>query len=151
MINRADVRKFISIVVALVFGVGAGVSSSELWLRGRVLPYCKVAKNAEAYHMRFVRVKAKVHFGRDGMYIYEDCDPDEALAAWVEYEDGPVLGPNGEPDYVNEYSLASKPRQIKTADAIAEGEFDAKASPGCWGPKFRIVASEVELISPLRP
>ena len=144
-------RKVISIVAALVFGVGAGLGSSELWSRTRVVPYCKVAKNAEAYHMSFIRVKGKVHFGRNGMMIYEDCDPVEALAASVEFEDGPILGPNVDHDYVNEYSLYSPPRQTKTADAIVEGEFDAKASPGCWGPKFRIVAREVELISPLRP
>ena len=132
-------RKFISIVVALVFGVGAGLGSSELWLRARTLPYCQVAKNADAYHMRVVRVKAKVYFGRYGMYIAEDCDPDEALAASVEFKDGPILGP------VNEFK---SPMQTKTADAIVEGEFDANFSPGCFGPKFHILASKVELISP---
>ena len=134
-------RKFISIVVALVFGVGAGLGSSELWLRARVVPYCQVAKNAEAYHMKFIRVKAKVHFEREGMYINEDCDPDEYLAALVEFEDGPILGPS----YLNDRS--SRPMQTRTADAIVEGEFDAKASPGCFGPKFRISASKIELIS----
>jgi hypothetical protein len=76
------------------------------------------------------------------MSIYEDCDPDEALAALVEFEDGPILGPS----YPND--SFGKPRQTKTADAIIEGEFDAKASPGCFGPKFHIRASKVELISP---
>ena|SRR6185503_6721749 len=134
-------RKFISIVVALVFGVGVGLSSSELWLRASVLPYCKVAKDADAYHMRSIRVKAKVHFEREGMYIFEDCDPNEALAASVEFEDGPILGPVYEND-------SNRPVQTKTAEAIVEGEFDAKASPGCFGPKFHITASKVELISP---
>ena len=134
-------RKLISIVVALVFGVGVGLSSSELWLRASVLPYCKVAKDADAYHMRSIRVKAKVHFEREGMYISEDCDPNEALAASVEFEDGPILGPA----YLSESFWKSS--QAKTADAIIEGEFDAKASTGCWAPKFRIRASKVELIS----
>jgi hypothetical protein len=144
-------RKLIALVAALVFGVGSGLGSSEFWSRTRVQPFCKVAKNADAYHMSFIRVKAKVHFGRNGMMIYEDCDPVEALAAWVEFKDGPVLGPNRDPDYVNDYYLLSKLGQTKTADAIVEGKFDATASPGSWGPKFRIVASEVELISPVRP
>jgi len=129
-------RKLIAIVVALTVGVGAGLGSSELWLRARVLPYCKVANNAEAYHMRFVRVKAKVHIHREGMSIYQDCDPVEALAAAVEFEGGnqPVL---------------SDSSQLKTADAIVEGEFDAHYSTGCWGPKFHIMATKVELTSPL--
>lgn len=149
--DQPPMRKLIAIVAALVFGLGAGLGSYEFWSRTRVLPFCKVAKNAEAYHMSFIRVKGKVHFGRDGMMIYEDCDPVEAQAAWVEFKDGPVLGPNRDPDYVNDNLLFSKLGQTKTADALVEGEFDARASPGCWGPKFRIVASEVELISPLRP
>jgi hypothetical protein len=91
--------------------------------------------------MRSIRVKAKVYFERDGMYIFEECDPDEALAASVEFEDGPILGPT----YLND---SNRPMQTKTADAIVEGEFDAKASPGCFGPKFHITASKVELISP---
>jgi len=127
--------------MALVFGVGVGLSSSELWLRASVLPYCKVAKDADAYHMRSIRVKAKVHFEREGMYIFEDCDPNEALAASVEFEDGPILGPVYEND-------SNRPVQTNTAEAIVEGEFDAKASPGCFGPKFHITASKVELISP---
>ena len=137
-------RKLIAIVVALSVGVGAGLGSSEFWVRGRVLPYCKVATNAQAYHMKFIRVKAKVYFHRDGMYIHEACDPVESLASSVEFEDGPILGPGN----VNE--LLSEPRQTKTADAIVEGEFDAEASTGCWSPKFRIVARNIELISPVK-
>jgi hypothetical protein len=136
-------RKLISLLVALSVGVGAGLSSSELWVRARVLPYCKVATNAEAYHMKFIRVKAKVYFHRDGMYIHEACDPVESLASSVEFKDGPILGPG------NGNDLLSEPRQTKTAEAIVEGEFDAEASLGCWAPKFRIIASKVELISPV--
>lgn len=96
--------------------------------------------------MRFVRVKAKVHFGTSGTYIYEDCDPVEALASSIELEGGrPAVGI----DYVYELLLSGPPR-IKSADAIVEGEFDAHYSMGCWGPKFRITASKVELTSPIR-
>ena len=140
-------RKLIPLIVALVFGVGAGIGSSELLLRVRVLPYCKVAKNAESYHMRFVRVKAKVHFGDWGTYIYEDCDPVAALASSVvlagEDRAAPGIG------YVNELLLSGPPR-LKTADAIIEGEFDAHATRGCWAPKFRINATKIELASPVK-
>jgi hypothetical protein len=142
-------RKLIAMVVALSFGLGAGFGSSALWSRAPVLPYCKVAQNAEAYHMKFVRVKAKVYFTRDAMYIHEECDPEEALAASVEFADGPVLGSNVN-GYLDDYALFSKPTQTTTAEAIVEGEFNAEASTGCWAPKFRIIASKVELISPVK-
>lgn len=140
-------RKLISIVVALVVGVSAGLGSSELWFRVRnpVLPYCEVARNADAYHMKFVRVKAKVS-GSGDMYIYESCDPVEALAAWVQFEDRDR--PPGGRDVYD--LLFSDPTNRKFADAIVEGEFDAKTSLGCYLPKFRIKASKVKLISPVR-
>jgi hypothetical protein len=133
-------RKLIAIVVALAVGVGAGLGSSELWVRARVLPYCTVATNAEAYHMKFIRVKARLYFTSSGTYIHENCDPSEALMAsvFLEGSDQPNFG------------LLTGPRQTKTADAIIEGEFNAEASTGCWAPKFRIIASKVEWVSPLK-
>jgi len=138
-------RKLIALVVALSVGVGAGLGSSELWVRARVLPYCKVATNAEAYHMKFIRVKAKLHFGGTGTYIYEHCDPVEALMAsvFLEDEDQPKFGPG----YIESLASAS---QIKVADAIIEGEFNAQASPGCFGPKFSIKARNIKLVSPIK-
>ena len=136
-------RKLIPLIVALVIGASIGLGSSEVWLRARTLPYCKVANNAESYHMRFVRVKAKIHFGTGGMYIYEECDPVEALAAGVEfgiYEPAVGIG------YVNELLLSGGESRVKV-DAIIEGEFNAHASLGCWAPKFRIVAQKIQLIS----
>lgn len=136
-------RKFILILVALMIGASIGLASSELWLRVRTYPYCTVAQNAESFHTRFVRVKAKVHFGTYGMYVYEDCDPVEALAASVTLDGEQGFMGIG---YVNEL-LLSGPPQLKTADAIIEGDFDAHASTGCWAPKFRITARKIELIS----
>lgn len=136
-------RKLIALVAALSVGVGVGLGSSELRRRGRVLPYCKVATNAEAYHMRFVRVKAKVYFGSTGTYIYEHCDPVESLMSsiYLEGSDRRTFG-LGE-------SLGTDPSRTKTADAIIEGEFNAEASTGCWAPKFSINARNIELISPV--
>ena len=96
-------RKLIPVIVAVVIGTSIGLGSSEVWLRARTLPYCKVANNAESYHMRFVRVKAKIHFDAGGMYIYEDCDPVEALAAAVVFGGNqPAVGIA----YVNELLLS---------------------------------------------
>ena len=140
-------RKLIPIIVALVIGASIGLGSSELWVRARTLPYCKVANNADSYHMRFVRVKARIHFGSGAMYVYEDCDPVEALAASVDLGANPLASGTG---YVNELLLSGESSTVKVADAIIEGEFDAHASPGCWAPKFRIAAQKIELISSIR-
>ena len=140
-------RKLIPLIVALLIGASVGLGSSELWVRARTLPYCKVANNADSYHMRFVRVKAKLHFATGGMYIYEDCDPLEALAASVDLGVDPLAAGTG---YVNELLLSGESSTVKVADAVIEGEFDAHASPGCWAPKFRISAQKIELISSIR-
>ena len=39
--------------------------------------------------------------------------------------------------------------QMKMADAIIEGEFNAEASNGCFGPKFSINARNIQLVSPV--
>jgi hypothetical protein len=73
------------------------------------------------------------------MYVHEDCDPVEALAASVELEgDQPEL------------LVSGAGRQTKVADAIIEGEFDAHASPGCWSPKYHVAARKIQLLSPVR-
>ena len=137
-------RKLILIIVALVLGTAVGLSSSELWRRARTLPYCKVANNADSYHLRLVRVKARIYFRAGRMYVYEDCDPVEALAASVELKGGPMASGNRN---VDELLLSGESSAGKVADAIVEGEFDAHASPGCWAPKFHIAAQKIELIS----
>jgi hypothetical protein len=137
-------RRLIPIIVGLILGVSIGLGSSELWLRARTLPYCKVARNAESYHTRFVRVRARLFFGTGGMSVYEDCDPVEALAAGVEFEGNqPAMGIG----YVNELLLSGSEPRIKVADAIIEGEFDAHRSLGCWGTKFHIAARKIQLVS----
>ena len=140
-------RKLILIVVAFIFGTAVGLGSSELWLRARTLPYCTVAKNGESYHMRYVRVRARIFFRTDGMYVYEDCDPVEALAATVELEGEQSATGIG---YVDELLVSGTRPQIKVADAVIEGEFNAHASRGCWAPKYRISARKIHLISPIQ-
>jgi hypothetical protein len=97
--------------------------------------------------MRFVRVKAKIHFNTGRVYVYEDCDPVEALAASVDLANDQLVSGNS---YMNELLLSGESSPVKVADAIIEGEFDAHASTGCWAPKFRIAAQKIELISSIR-
>ena len=109
------------------------------------LPYCQVARNAESYHNTDIVVRARIFFDDSGVYVYEDCDPVEALAACVVFDDHhPLIGPA----YVEKLLVRSdEERQLKTAEAVIEGRFDAEASPGCWAPKFRIEATSMKVVS----
>ena len=110
------------------------------------LPYCQVARNAEWFHNREVLVNARVFVGESGIYVYEDCDPVEALAAGVEIDGNqPQIGLG----YVNNLLLDDNKPNMQTAQALIRGRFDAYASTGCWAPKFRIYANKVEFLSSL--
>jgi hypothetical protein len=130
-------RKLIPILVALIVGAAIGFGSSELRWHVRTLPYCQLAQNAELYHLREIRVKARVGFGAHRMYIYEDCDPNEALGSAVEYEGDPAFPNIADPT-------------LRSADAVIDGVFNAHYSMGCWGPKFHIAARKIEVVSPVQ-
>jgi hypothetical protein len=139
-------RKLISIVVAALFGLGAGLGSSNVWFRVHTTPYCRVATNPDSYHGRYVRVKARVFFERGYMSVYEECDPDEALMALVEFEnDNSARFVSDEKDWEAGVAVPTK-----VAYAIIEGRFDAHNSWGCYTPRYRIDARKIELITDLR-
>lgn len=110
------------------------------------LPYCQVARNAERYHNNEILVNARIFVGESGTYVFEDCDEVEALAAGVVInENQPFTGPG----YVDSLLLDDNKPNMKTAQALIKGRFDAHASTGCWAPKFRIHAEKVELLTSL--
>jgi hypothetical protein len=110
-------------------------------LRSEPLAYCQVARNAESYHDSEILVSARIVVNESGVYVYEDCDPVEALAAGVEINrEQALIGPA----YVDNLLLTDGPKR-QTAQALIKGRFDAYASTGCWAPKFRIYAERVEL------
>ena len=79
------------------------------------------------------------------MYIYEDCDPVEALMARVETNGAAITDKGHYLDGLLEDSSDSSPRRF---DAIVEGRFNARLSMGCWGPKYHIAATKLELLTP---
>jgi hypothetical protein len=110
------------------------------------VPYCQVARNAEMYHNSEILVNARIFVDETGVYVYEDCDPVEALAAGVVIdENSPGIGPG----YVDNLLLSDGHPNMKTAQALIKGHFDAHASTGCWAPKFQIQAEKIELLSSL--
>jgi hypothetical protein len=127
---------------SLVIGLGV----SDVWSRVHTIPYCRVARNADSYAGRYIRVKGRLIFGSDGMYIFESCDPVEALASLVEF-DGDRTSQTR--NYVDEVLVTGEKSRVQTAEALIEGDFDANFSRGCWGPKFRIAARKIQLVSPV--
>jgi len=142
-------RKAAFLVLAFLCALTAGLQSSNVWSRIRPpIPYCRVATNAEWYHGRYIRVRAPLVFGTGGTYVFDRCDPVEALASFVEMQGQPSPSAVG---YVDEVLVTGEKPQVQTADAIIEGLFDAHHSTGCWGPKFHIEATNIQLMSERRP
>lgn len=133
--------KVAGVVVAIVLGL----AWAFLWQSPETLPYCEVARNGERYHNKIVRVKATLGIYSDAVYIYEDCDPVEALGSLVGVSGANEIDTDGEENQL----LVPAQDSRKRVEAIVEGRFNAKFSLGCWGPKYRIVASHVELLSPV--
>ena len=136
-----------AITCAVGYGAYIGLGAVRTVYRRTVgpLPYCQVARNAQSYHNTNIVVRARIFFDDSGVYVYEDCDPVEALAASVVIDDHhPLIGP----EYVEKLLVRSdEERHLKTAEAVIEGRFDAEASPGCWAPKFRIEATSLKVVS----
>ena len=131
----------IAALIALVVGVVAFTSRSP-----QTVAYCEVARNGEDYHNKVIRVKATLILSSGAAYIYEDCDPVEALASLVEM-DG--TSESDTRDYVEQLLVQATDSSLKKVDAIIEGRFNAEFSRGCWGPKYSIAASKVELLTPV--
>ena len=115
-------RILIRVAVAVVaFGIGIGVS--WIWFSFRTLSYCEVARNSERYHNQSIRVEAMLIFGTGGMYVFEDCDPVEALASLVEMH---YTRESGSRNYVEQVLLFGGSSKIKKVEAVIEGRFNGK-------------------------
>ena len=137
-------------LAAITFTFGYGVyfftRAVVIYSQPKVVPYCEVARNAEKYHGSEILVYARIYGDETGFYVFEDCDPVEALAAGIELDGKhPQIGLG----YVNNLLLKDDKPNTQTAQALIQGRFDAYASTGCWAPKFRIYAEKVELVTSL--
>ena len=134
-------RVIAAIVIASVLSMAVSFFSES----PRTVPYCEVARGGERYHNKIVRVKATLFLGSSYVYIYEDCDQVEALASQVDVSGADEIDIDGEANQL----LVPVQASFQKVPAIVEGRFNAKFSLGCYGPKYRIVASKVELLSPV--
>jgi len=148
-------RLTVKLLVALLTFI-IGISAATSWFffgnnqrkesAPALLPYCEVARNPEPYHGKVIRVSATVSIGSGGMYILEDCDPVEALASLVELEGSE--GASSAQNYVDEMLTDQTEFQVKKMDAITVGRFNGQHSTGCWAPKYRIAATNIQKVSP---
>lgn len=138
--------KTVTIRLAAALIVIISFAACGQWRDSRTLPYCEVARNAERYHHSNIRVEATLFLGSNLVFIYEDCDPGEALASRVEISGSSVIDTEGE---ANQLLVPAQHSTLRKANAIVEGWFDAEFSTGCWGPKYRIVATRVSLLTPV--
>lgn len=138
--------------LTFTFGIGVYFFTQTVVIHQKVrrnsgpVPYCEVARNAETYHDQEIFVTARIFVDEHGVSVYEDCDPVEALAAWVVSDEKHPFSVSG---YVDELLLADNKPNTQTAQALLRGRFDAYWSNGCYGPKFRIDAKSIELLSAL--
>ena len=113
--------------------------------RLEVLPYCQVARNPEIYDQREILVNARVSVSGAGIYVFEDCDSVDALAANVLIdENSPLTGPGSGYNLL----LSNNKPKTQTAQALIKGRFH-KQGMSCWLPEFLITAEKIELLTPL--
>src|SRR6185295_19857079 len=127
-------RKLSFILILALLALVLGVFAFALSRSRQPVAYCEVARNAERYHNKIIRVRATLILSSEAMYIYEDCDPVEALASSVEFADATKSDTRG---YVEQLLVQPNDQRsdssLKKVDAIIEGRFDGEYSPGCWG------------------
>lgn len=141
---KSHLRKFL--IAGLTFVVGVSLSSN--WVGpGRVLPYCELAKNADGYHGRTVRVRAHVSGEAPTIYtiFHSECDPVEALASRVEVAHAEVSSPEIR-ELWERLSGSRGDGAVRKAEVVLSGRFDGQFSNGCWGPKFKISEAKIERV-----
>lgn len=135
-------RKLIYLLVVLstfILGVGAYF----LWFHFVPVPVtlCDLARHPDWYHQRVVRVTAQSVSLFESLVIYDaGCGSGDAGAVIVRDED---YLPTPE---VHAFLVDPAPRTRK-ADILVVGRFKMDASMGCFGPRFGITATEIELKS----
>ncbi len=137
-------RKFVCLLVAVstfIFGVGLYF----LWYYFIPVPVslCELARHPDWYNGRIVRVAAPArNFYERTIILDEGCNLEDSWAVVIERE-GYLSNPEARA------FLAPSETWIKKADMVVTGRFDKDATPGCYGPKFGIDATEVEVKQPV--
>ena len=139
------------LTASLTFAVGVTLCLS--WTTPvPTLAYCELAKNAEKYHGREVRVRAFVKGSREMPSLYwthhPECAPFKSLDAKVEMDRAAAL----KPEVVELWQKLSAPvaeDSFRRGEVVLGGRFYDDAGPGLggWaGARFRIADARIEQI-----
>jgi hypothetical protein len=108
-----------------------------------------LARNPAAYDGKIIRVEAlgsvisSPIFHENDIFIFEPGCTE--LDAWASVRLDPDFEQNQEAtEFVN-----SRAPEIRDAKVIVEGEFDQRATMGCFAPRLAIRKATVRLVSPV--
>jgi hypothetical protein len=127
-----------------------GVASAGQWYRllAPTVTLRTLASNPDYYDGKTVRVKAPA-YGFENWILLSDvsCDSPDAKAG-VTF--APSFTADGEVrEFLDEFTGKRSIYSLRRADVTVTGRFNAWASTGCITPGFEIVATDIEVNSPI--
>ena len=139
-------RKLIALTLSSSLTCTIGVFVSEF--RDKCFPrqvsLCMLARNPVAYHQKVVQVRASGavvsrDFDWNQVIVFEAGCAEPDAGAGIEFEES--YRPS---DEVVAF-ITSPKREIRNGKFVVRGQFNMAATNGCYGPKFAIIATRVDL------
>jgi hypothetical protein len=132
-----------SILALLTFAMGVGCTLLSYNFIPPAVSLCDLARHPEWYDQKVVRVTGSASALYGSVVISDTkCEAEGAWAAVILDEKHKVA-----PD-VGAFLTGEAP-EVRKAEIRVMGRFDQDATPGCFGPRFGIRVTSVELESPV--
>lgn len=132
-----------SILALLTFAVGVGCTLLFYTFMPPTVSLCALARHPQWYDQQVVRVTSSASALYGSVVISGAVC--EVEGAWAAVR----LGENYKVAPEVEAFLTSEAPEVRKAEILVVGRFDQAATPGCYGPRFGIRATSVELKSPV--
>jgi hypothetical protein len=147
-------RKLMALTLSSSLTSTIGVFVSEF--RDRYFPnqvsLCMLARNPGAYHQKVIQLRASgVVVSRDfewhQLIVFEAGCAEPDAATGIEFDE------SYQPSDEVVAFITSPKREIRNGKFVVTGQFNMAATNGCYGPKFAIIATRVdlELVLPSEP
>ena len=136
-------RRFIfsGALAATTYVLGVGLTLLSYQFSPPAVSLCQLARHPEWYDQKVVKVEAPATGIYEGVLIGDANCGAEGAAAVI------MVDESYKPNPEVEAFLAGPTPSIRKADIVAVGRFDKEATMGCFGPRFGIHATRVELKS----